>query len=58
MKNETIENEKFNRPFCIFAFALPVFAQKNKTEKSMNSKNSNVFLPSKSPFDLVCGYNF
>ena len=49
MKNEKSKMKNLIALFLLLAFAVPVFAQKNKTEKSMNSKNSNVYLPSKSP---------
>ena len=49
MKNEQSKMKNLIALFLLLAFAVPVFAQKNKTEKSMNSKNSNVYLPSKSP---------
>jgi zinc protease len=50
-----IQNSKFKIQnllslFMILSFALPVFSQPNtKTEKSMNAKNSNVYMPSASP---------
>ena len=35
--------------FIIIAFTLPIFSQNKKTEKTVNSKIENVFLPSQSP---------
>ena len=49
MKIEQLKLKNLIALFLLLAFAIPVFAQNNKTEKSMNSKNSNVYLPSKSP---------
>ncbi len=49
MQNKKLKIRNLITILIVLAFAIPVFAQKNKTEKTMNSKNSNVYLPSKSP---------
>ncbi len=45
MKNKLFKVKKLPAFFLVFAFALPLFAQKNETMKS----SSNVFQPSSSP---------
>lgn len=49
MKNYKLKIKNLFALFLLLAFTVPVFTQKNRTEKPMNSKNSNVYLPSKSP---------
>ncbi|MBA3601139.1 MAG: insulinase family protein [Acidobacteria bacterium] len=45
MKNKLLKVRKLPAFFLVFAFALPLFAQKNESMKS----SSNVFQPSQSP---------
>ena len=50
MKNEQFKMKNFISILLILTFTLPIFAQKiSKSEKSLNAKIANVYMPSQSP---------
>jgi zinc protease len=49
MKNKWLKIKKLTAFFLVFAFALPLFAQKNQTMKNSSNQFATVFQPSQSP---------